>query len=175
MGRRCRQRLFKWNVGSKNPSSSESVFNLLPMSAIRVGCRPGSLNLPSVSHGSGKGRKMFTRFSSTLRNSGKAAAFICLALLLPNSSAYAADVDALPDVADEVINVIGNLPTYHNRTVGGVTQVDRKDATFTVSIDFNATTDSVAICGSSSGRPAAAASGAGGRSTITSYCSKRFS
>ncbi|MEC7923035.1 MAG: hypothetical protein VX496_06515, partial [Planctomycetota bacterium] len=82
---------------------------------------------------------MFTRFSSTLRNSGKAAAFICLALLLPNSSAHAADVDALPDVADEVINAIGNLPTYHNRAIGEVTQIDRKDATFTVSIDFDAT------------------------------------
>ena len=82
---------------------------------------------------------MFTRFSSTLRNTGKAAAFICLAILLPKSSAYAADVDALPDAADEVINVIGNLPTYHNRAIGGVVNIDRLDAPFTVSIDFDAT------------------------------------
>ena len=68
---------------------------------------------------------------------------LCLSLALAFSPARAADVENLPNAADEIINAIGNLPTYHNRTVGGVTQVDRKDATFTVSIDFNATTDSV--------------------------------
>jgi hypothetical protein len=38
----------------------------------------------------------------------------------------------------ETINAIGQLPTYQNRTFDGVAQVNTKDATFAVSIDFNA-------------------------------------
>ena len=85
---------------------------------------------------------MFSRFSSLLRNNGKVFAFICLATLGFNT-ARAADVETLPDAADEVLNALsaGNngLPTYNNRNVGGVATVDRLDATFTVSIDFDAT------------------------------------
>ena len=64
---------------------------------------------------------------------------LCLSLALAFSPARAADVENLPNAADEVINVIGNLPTYHNRAIGGVVNIDRLDATFTVSIDFDAT------------------------------------
>ncbi|MCH2368317.1 MAG: hypothetical protein MK554_14040, partial [Planctomycetes bacterium] len=64
---------------------------------------------------------MFTRFSSSLRNTGKAAAFICLAIFTLNT-AQAVDVETLPDAADEVLNALstGNngLATYNNRTVG---------------------------------------------------------
>ncbi|HBO52560.1 MAG TPA: hypothetical protein DD471_11305, partial [Planctomycetes bacterium] len=85
---------------------------------------------------------MFTRFSFSLRNSGKAAAFVCLAIFTLNT-VRAVDVETLPDAADEVLNALsdGNngLATYNNRTIGGIAQVDRKDATFTVSIDFDAT------------------------------------
>ena len=87
---------------------------------------------------------MFSCFSSLLRNNGKVFAFICLATLGFNT-ARAADVETLPDAADEVLNALsaGNngLPTYNNRNVGGVATVDRLDATFTVSIDFDATTE----------------------------------
>ncbi|MCH2368685.1 MAG: hypothetical protein MK554_15910, partial [Planctomycetes bacterium] len=94
---------------------------------------------------------MFKRFSSSMRNTGKAAAFICLAVFTLNT-ARAVDVENLPVAAWEVLNVLsaGNngLPTYNNRTVGGVAQVDRLDATFTVSIDFDATPeDSVGNAG----------------------------
>ena len=87
---------------------------------------------------------MFLRFSSLLRNNGKVFAFICLATFGFNT-ARAVDVETLPDAADEVLNALsaGNngLPTYNNRNVGGVATVDRLDATFTVSIDFDATTE----------------------------------
>ncbi|MCH2582267.1 MAG: hypothetical protein MK133_13840 [Planctomycetes bacterium] len=65
--------------------------------------------------------------------------YLCLCLALASSPARAVDVQGLPNAADEVINVIGNLPTYHNRAMGGVVNIDRLDATFTVSIDFDAT------------------------------------
>jgi len=47
----------------------------------------------------------------------------------------AEDVDEL-DLPSEVINVVGTLPTYNNRTVDGVAAVDRLDATFRSFIDF---------------------------------------
>ena len=106
---------------------------------------------------------MFTRFSFLLRNSGKAAAFICLAIFTLNT-ARAVDVETLPDAADEVLNALsaGNngLPTYNNRNVGGVATVDRLDAPFTVSIDFAAAPEASVgntrelIGGSGGGAPA---------------------
>ena len=42
---------------------------------------------------------MFTRFSFSLRNSGKATAFICLAIFTLNT-ARAVDVETLPDAAE---------------------------------------------------------------------------
>ncbi|MGI9244489.1 MAG: hypothetical protein ACR2RV_27055, partial [Verrucomicrobiales bacterium] len=49
----------------------------------------------------------------------------------------AAEVEELPATPTEVINVIGSLPTYHNRDDGfGVTS-DQLDMSFVVCIDFN--------------------------------------
>ncbi|MDB4659066.1 hypothetical protein OAF07_02515, partial [bacterium] len=49
-------------------------------------------------------------------------------------------VSSLADLGEpsETVNTIGQSPTYQNRTVGGVEAVTTKDATFAVSIDFNA-------------------------------------
>ncbi|MFP6739590.1 MAG: hypothetical protein VCD34_12735, partial [Planctomycetota bacterium] len=61
------------------------------------------------------------------------AFFICLAFsaaLLNVQQTRAEDFESLDNPPDEVINVIGNLPTYHNRTVGRIALVDRLDATF---------------------------------------------
>ena len=42
-------------------------------------------------------------------------------------------------VPDETLNALNNaLPTFNGRTVNGVTGVDTKDATFALSVDFNA-------------------------------------
>ena len=45
------------------------------------------------------------------------------------------------DVPSEVVNVTGTIPVYNNRSAGidpVVEDVDKKDATFTVAIDFDA-------------------------------------
>ena len=49
-------------------------------------------------------------------------------------------VGSLADLGapSETLNTTGQKPTYQNRTVDGVAQVNTKDATFAVSIDFNA-------------------------------------
>ena len=70
------------------------------------------------------------------------AFFICLAFsaaLLNVQQTRAEDFESLDNPPDEVINVIGNLPTYHNRTVNRIAQIDRLDATFMVAIDFEPT------------------------------------
>ena len=70
------------------------------------------------------------------------AFFICLAFsaaLLNVQQTRAEDFESLDNPPDEVINMIGNLPTYHNRTVGRIAQIDRLDATFRVTIDFEPT------------------------------------
>ncbi|MCH2368024.1 MAG: hypothetical protein MK554_12540, partial [Planctomycetes bacterium] len=82
---------------------------------------------------------------SSVKSSSRIFLFSCIALslCLGGNRAHAVDVENLPNAADEVLNTLsaGNngLATYNNRTVGGVAQVDRLDATFTVSIDFDAT------------------------------------
>ena len=66
--------------------------------------------------------------------------FLSASLALVNSSGARADDFAdLNFDPDEVITVIGNLPTYNNRTVNRVPTVDRLDATFMVAIDFDPT------------------------------------
>lgn len=50
------------------------------------------------------------------------------------------DIESIGE-ASEVLNAAGALPTYNNRTVGGLELVDRLDATFSVSIDFDAKFD----------------------------------
>ena len=57
--------------------------------------------------------------------SARIFSYLCLCLALASSPARAVDVQGLPNAADEVINVIGNLPTYHNRAIGGVVNIDR--------------------------------------------------
>ncbi|MCZ6796233.1 MAG: hypothetical protein O7J95_21690, partial [Planctomycetota bacterium] len=46
--------------------------------------------------------------------------------------------ECVSDLGDptELINMVGPLPTYQNRTVGGIERLDREDATFTAVIDF---------------------------------------
>lgn len=51
-----------------------------------------------------------------------------------------ADIESIGE-ASEVLNAAGALPTYNNRTVGGLELVDQLDATFAVSIDFDAKND----------------------------------
>ena len=56
-----------------------------------------------------------------------------------SSSIHAVDVQELDDDAwppSEVINVIGPLPTYNDRTVGNFVGVEILDATFTAVIEF---------------------------------------
>ncbi|MDB4456100.1 PEP-CTERM sorting domain-containing protein [Akkermansiaceae bacterium] len=55
-------------------------------------------------------------------------------------SAATVNINTLADLGEpsETVNTIGQSPTYQNRTVGGVEAVTTKDATFAVSIDFNA-------------------------------------
>ncbi|MDA7498237.1 hypothetical protein N9255_00010 [bacterium] len=62
------------------------------------------------------------------------------AFLISNSSSETVSVSALADLGEpsETVNTIGQSATYQNRTVGGVEAVTTKDATFAVSIDFNA-------------------------------------
>ena len=62
------------------------------------------------------------------------------AFLTGAASSETVSVSALADLGEpsETVNTIGQSPTYQNRTVGGVEAVTTKDATFAVSIDFNA-------------------------------------
>ncbi|MDG1149524.1 MAG: hypothetical protein P8Q54_12700, partial [Akkermansiaceae bacterium] len=55
-------------------------------------------------------------------------------------SAATVNINSLADLGEpsETVNAIGQSATYQNRTVGGVEAVTTKDATFAVSIDFNA-------------------------------------
>lgn len=55
-------------------------------------------------------------------------------------SAATVNINTLADLGEpsETVNTIGQSATYQNRTVGGVAAVTTKDATFAVSIDFNA-------------------------------------
>ena len=55
-------------------------------------------------------------------------------------SAATVNINTLADLGEpsETVKAIGQSPTYQNRTVGGVEAVTTKDATFAVSIDFNA-------------------------------------
>ena len=76
------------------------------------------------------------------------AFFICLTFsvgVLNLQGARADDFESLDFPPDEILNVItaanNGLPTYNNRTVNRIATVDRLDATFTVSIDFDATTE----------------------------------
>ena len=56
------------------------------------------------------------------------------------ASSETVNVSSLADLgaASETRNTSGQFPTYQNRTVGGVAQVNTKDATFAVLVDFNA-------------------------------------
>jgi len=74
------------------------------------------------------------------------AFFICLtfsAALLHLQGARADDFESLDFPPDEILNVIsaGNngLATYNNRTVNRIATVDRLDATFTLTVDFDPT------------------------------------
>ena len=62
------------------------------------------------------------------------------AFLICNSSSETVSVSSLADLGapSETVNTVGQLPTYQNRTVGDVVGVHTKDATFAVSIDFDA-------------------------------------
>ena len=78
-----------------------------------------------------------------VKRSVKFLSALCFALFLGNPQLPAVDVENLPNAADEVLNALsaGNngLATYNNRAINGVAAVDLLDATFTVSIDFEAT------------------------------------
>ena len=56
------------------------------------------------------------------------------------ASSETVNVSSLADLGapSETRNTSGQFPTYQNRTVGGVAQVNTKDATFAVLVDFNA-------------------------------------
>ena len=55
-------------------------------------------------------------------------------------SAATVSITTLADLGapSETRNTSGQFPTYQNRTVDGVVNVNTKDATFAASIDFNA-------------------------------------
>ena len=55
-------------------------------------------------------------------------------------SAATVSITTLADLGapSEILSAIEQRPTYNNQTVGGVGQIDTKDATFAASIDFNA-------------------------------------
>jgi hypothetical protein len=61
-------------------------------------------------------------------------------VLVSTALSETVSISSLDDLgaSSETINAIGQLPTYQNRTFDGVAQVNTKDATFAVSIDFNA-------------------------------------
>ena len=56
------------------------------------------------------------------------------------ASSETVSVSSLADLGapSETRNTSGQFPTYQNRSVGGVSQVNTKDATFAVLVDFNA-------------------------------------
>ena len=62
------------------------------------------------------------------------------AILTGAASSETVSVGSLADLGapSETVNTTGQYDTYQNRTVDGVVNVDTKDATFAVSIDFNA-------------------------------------
>ena len=62
------------------------------------------------------------------------------AILTGAASSETVSVGSLADLGapSETVNTTGQYATYQNRTVDGVVTVDTKDATFAVSIDFNA-------------------------------------
>jgi hypothetical protein len=62
------------------------------------------------------------------------------AFLIGTASSATVSISSLGDlgVPSETINTLGFMPTYANRSLDGVTAVHTKDATFAVSIDFNA-------------------------------------
>jgi len=68
------------------------------------------------------------------------ALILLSAFLVGTASSTTVSISSLDDLGapSEVINTLGSMPTYSNRTVGGVEAVNSKDATFAVSIDFNA-------------------------------------
>ena len=62
------------------------------------------------------------------------------ALLAGTASSATVNINTLADLGapSEIRNALGQFATYQNRTVDGVAAVDVKDATFAVSIDFEA-------------------------------------
>ena len=66
--------------------------------------------------------------------------FLISSICVGAVSAATVNINSLADLGEpsETVNTIGQSATYQNRTVGGVAAVTTKDATFAVSIDFNA-------------------------------------
>ena len=66
--------------------------------------------------------------------------FLISSICVGAVSAATVNINSLADLGEpsETINTTGQTPTYQNRTVDGVAAVHTKDATFAVSIDFEA-------------------------------------
>ena len=80
------------------------------------------------------------KFYCSVRSGVRLGAVTLSAILTGAASSETVSVGSLADLGapSETLNTTGQKPTYQNRTVDGVVQVNTKDATFAVSIDFNA-------------------------------------
>ena len=80
------------------------------------------------------------KFCSSVLSGVRLGAATLSAILTGAASSETVSVGSLADLGapSETLNTTGQKPTYQNRTVDGVAQVNTKDATFTVLIDFNA-------------------------------------
>ena len=80
------------------------------------------------------------KFYSSVRSGVRLGAVTLSAILTGAASSETVSVGSLADLGapSQTVNEIGQLPTYQNKTLGEVAQVNTKDATFAVSIDFNA-------------------------------------
>ncbi len=77
---------------------------------------------------------------SALRAFAFTSALVCAAAAAPVITG--ADVSTL-GAPGEIWDATGNIPTYNNRTVGEFANVDRLDATFELTVDFDAKTGGV--------------------------------
>ena len=80
------------------------------------------------------------KFCSSVLSGVRLGAATLSAILTGAASSETVSVGSLADLGapSETLNTTGQKPTYQNRTVDGVAQVNTKDATFAISIDFNA-------------------------------------
>ena len=87
-------------------------------------------------------------FCSSVLSGVRLGAATLSAILTGAAISETVSVSSLADLGapSETVNTTGQYSTYQNRNVGDVTQVNTKDATFAVLIDFIAGDSAVMLC-----------------------------